>query len=74
MNRLSVEGILGDSSLESPVKNFINSKTQHIIELELFSGEQAISVHSSKKSGTFEKSSGILFFKSEKFSGSFSEL
>ena len=31
-------------------------------------------MHSSKKGSTFEKSSGIFFFKSEKFSGCLSEL
>ena len=34
---LGVEGILGNSSLQSSVKDFINGQTKDVIELEFFS-------------------------------------
>ena len=69
-----MESILRDSGLKSSIKKFVESKTQHIIEFELFSGQETIAMHSSKKGSTFEKSSGVFFFQSKEFSGSFSEL
>ena len=69
-----MESILRNSGLESTIEKLIQSQTQNVIELEFFVGEKTISMHSSKKGSTFEKSSWIFFFKSEKFSGCLSEL
>ena len=49
-----VEGILGNSSLQSAVQELVKSQTQNVIELKFLIGEETIPVHSSKKGSTFE--------------------
>lgn len=71
---LGVEGILGNSGLQSAVKELVQGQTQHVIELEFLVGEETIAMHSSEKGSTFEKSSRVLFLKGEEFSGCLSEL
>ena len=73
VNRFSVESVLGNSGLESAVEEFVKGKTKNVIELEFFSGEESISVHSSQEGSTFEQSSGVFFFKGEELTSSFSE-
>ena len=74
MDGLGLESFVENSSLESSVQNLVYGKTQDVIELELFIGKETISVHSSKKGSTFEKSSWVFLLQSEEFSGSLSEL
>ena len=69
-----MESLVEDSCLQSSVQNLVYGKTQDVIELELFISQETVSVHSSEKGGTFEKSSGVFLLQSEEFSGSFSEL
>ena len=68
-----MESILRDSGLKSTIEELVKSKTKDVIELEFFSGEEPISVHSSKKGSTFKQSSGVLFFEGEKLTSCFSE-
>ena len=68
-----MESLVEDSCLQSSVQNLVYGKTQDVIELELFISQETVSVHSSEKGGTFEKSSGVFLLQSEKFSGSLSE-
>ena len=74
MDGLGLETFLIDSSLQSLVKEFIDSKTQDVIELELLVAEEAVSVHSVEEGSSFEESSGVFFLKSEELTGSLSEL
>ena len=69
MDALGLEAFLIDSGLQSLVKELIEGETQDVIELELFIGEETISVHSVEKCGTFEKSSGIFFLEGEELPG-----
>ena len=69
-----MEGILGDSGLKSAVKDFVHSQTEDVIELELFSGKETISIHSSEEGSTFKQSSRILVLEGKKLTSSFSEL
>ena len=69
-----MESFVENSSLKSSVQNLVYSKTQDVIELEFFVCQETVSVHSSEKGGTFEKSSGVFLLQSEEFSGGFSEL
>lgn len=48
MNGFSMESILRDSGLESSIQKFIEGQTENVIEFELFSREETISMHSSK--------------------------
>ena len=73
VNALGLEAFLIDSSLESLVQKFIESKTQDVIEFEFFIAEETISVHSVEKCSSFEQSSGVFFFESEQLSGGLSE-
>lgn len=57
MDGFGVEGVLGDSGLKSAVEQLVQGETQHVIELEFFSGEEPVSVHSSEKGGTFKQPS-----------------
>ena len=74
MDGLGVEGILRNSGLKSSVKEFIQGQSQNVIELELFGGEETITMHSSEEGSTFEKPSRVFFFKGEELSGCLSEL
>ena len=74
MNGFGLEAFLINSGLESLVEEFVDSKTQDVIQLELFVREETISVHSIEEGSTFEKSSGVFFLKSEELTGSLSEL
>ena len=69
-----MESFVENSCLESSVQDLIYGKTQDVIELEFFSRQKPVSVHSSEKGGTFEQSSGVFLLQSEEFSGGFSEL
>lgn len=71
---LGVEGVLGDSGLQSSIKKFVKGETENVIELEFLIGEETIAVHSSEKGSAFEKSSGVFFLKGEQLSGCLSEL
>ena len=74
VDALGLEAFLIDPSLESFVQEFIEGETEHVIEFELLVGEETISVHSVEECGTFEKSSGVFFFKGEELPGGFPEL
>jgi len=74
MDGLGLETFLIDSSLQSLVKEFIDSKTQDVIELELLVAEEAVSVHSVEEGSSFEESSGVFFLESEELTSSLSEL
>jgi len=74
MNGLGLETFLIDSSLQSLVKEFIDSKTQDVIKLELLVAEEAVSVHSVEEGSSFEESSGVFFLESEELTSSLSEL
>lgn len=63
-----------NSGLDSLVQEFVECETQNVIQLELVSSEEAISMHSVEEGGTFEQSPGVLLFESEQFSGCLSEL
>ena len=62
-----------NSGLESFIEEFIEGKTEDVIEFEFFIGEETISVHSVEEGSTFETSSGVFFFKGEELTGSFSK-
>ena len=74
MNRFGLESFLLYSSLETFIQKFVDGQTEYVIELEFFIGEETITVHSVKKGSSLEQSTGVLFFKSEKFSGSLTEM
>ena len=74
MDALGLEALLIDSGLQSLVKEFIESETQDVIELEFLIGEETISVHSVEKCGTFEKPSGVFFLEGEELPGCLSEV
>lgn len=74
MDALGLEALLVDSGLQPLVKELIDGKTQHVIELELFVGEETVSVHSVEQCGTFEKSPGVLLLEGEELPGCLSEL
>ena len=74
MDGFCLEAFLVDPGLESLVEEFVDSETQHVIELELFVGEETVSVHSIEEGSTFEKSSGVLFLKSQQLTGGLSEV
>jgi len=74
MDGLGLETFLIDSSLQSLVKEFIDSKTQDVIELELLVAEEAVSVHSVEEGSSFEESSGVFFLESEELTSSLSKL
>ena len=65
MDALGLEAFLINTGLQSLVQEFIEGQTEHVIELEFLIGEETISVHSSEKGGSFEKSAGVFFFKSK---------
>ena len=74
MDGLGLETFLIDSSLQSLVKEFIDSKTQDVIKLELLVAEEAVSVHSVEEGSSFEESSGVFFLESEELTSSLSKL
>lgn len=71
---LGVEGILGDSSLESALEQLVGCEAEHVIELEFLGGEEAVAVHSSEEGGAFEESPGVLLFEGEELTGGLPEL
>lgn len=71
---LGVEGILGDTGLQSAIEKFVQGQPKHVIELELLIGEETISVHTTQQGSTLEQSSGVFLFKSEQLTGCLSEL
>jgi hypothetical protein len=74
MNGLGLESFLIDSSLKSLVEELVDSKTKHVIELELFVAEQTITMHSVEEGCSFEQSTWIFLLESKQLSGSFSEV
>mmetsp|Transcript_24325 Transcript_24325/g.27609 ORF Transcript_24325/g.27609 Transcript_24325/m.27609 type:complete len:208 (-) Transcript_24325:46-669(-) len=65
---------LENSGLESSFQEFSSGQSQDIIELLFSFVEQTHSDHTVQQSMTFEKSSRILLFEGEQFSGSLSDL
>ena len=65
--------LLGDEGLESSFHELVEGKSENVIELSLVLLEKTESDHSSKKSVTFEKSSGIIFGQSHEGSSSLSD-
>ena len=59
MDGFGLESFVENSGLKSSVQKLVNGETQDVIELELFVGQETVSVHSSQEGGTFEQSSGI---------------
>ncbi len=74
MDRFSLESFVENSGLESSIQKLIWGQTQNVIELEFLVWQKSVSVHSSKKGGTFEQSSGVFLLQSEELPGSLSEL
>lgn len=74
MDALGLETFLVDTCLQSLIQEFIEGKTQHVIELEFLIGEETVTVHSVEEGSSFEESTGIPLFKSEELSGCLSEL
>lgn len=54
---LSLEAFLVDPSLDALVKELVDGQTEHVIELELLTSEEAIAVHSVEEGSAFEESS-----------------
>ncbi len=74
MDGLGLETFLVDPGLETFVQEFVDSQTQHVIELEFLVGEETIAMHSVEEGGSFEESSGVLLLKGEQLSCGLSEL
>jgi hypothetical protein len=74
MDGFSLEAFLVDPSLDSLVQELVEGQTQDVIELELLTSEQTITMHSVQKGSTFEESSGVFLLKSQQLTGSLSEL
>lgn len=73
MDGLGLESFLIDSGLETLVQELVECETQDVIELELLTGEQTVTMHSVEEGSTFEKSSGVSLLKSEQLTSSLSE-
>jgi len=74
MDRSGFEVVSEDDSLESSFHESSGGQTQDVIELVFGFVEETESEASSHEGFTFEESSGILFVKGQKFSGSLSHL
>ena len=74
MDRSGFEVVSEDDGLESSFHESSVGQTQDVIELVFRFVEETISEASSHEGFTFEESSGILFVKGQKFSGSLSHL
>jgi hypothetical protein len=74
VDALGLETLLVDAGLETLVQELVDGKTEHVIELEFFIGEETIAVHAVEESSSFEESSGVLFLKGEQLTCSLSEL
>jgi len=73
MDRLGLEPLLINSSLQSLIEDLIYGQTQNVIQLELFIGQESVSAHSSEEGSPFEQPSGVFLLQSKKLSGSLSE-
>jgi len=64
----SCEAFFEKHSLQSSIHEFMQSEAQNVIQFVLIFSQKTISNHSSHQSGSFEKSSGVFFIKSQQFS------
>lgn len=74
VDRSGFEVVSEDDGLESSFHESSGGQTQDVIELVFRFVEETVSEASSHEGFTFEESSGVLFFKGQKFSGSLSHL
>jgi len=74
MDRSSFEVVSEDDGLESSFHESSGGQTEDVIELVFGFVEETKSETSSHEGFTFEESSGVLFVKGQKFSGSLSHL
>lgn len=72
MDRSGVEVALQDDGLESSFHELGDGKTQNVIELVFFLGEETKSETSSHEGSTFENSLGIIFLEGQEFSSGLS--
>lgn len=73
MDRSGVEVTLQDDGLESSFHELGDGKTQNVIELVFFLGEETKSEASSHEGSTFENSLGIIFREGQEFSSGLSQ-
>jgi hypothetical protein len=71
---LGLEALLVDPGLDALVQELVEGEAQHVIELELLPGQQAVAVHAVQQGGSLEQSSGVFLLESQQLSGRLSEL
>jgi hypothetical protein len=70
---LGLEALLVNAGLQPLVEELVDGQTEHVIQLELLSSEQAVAVHAVEEGGSFEESPGVTFLEGEEFSGCLAE-